>query len=179
MRDRPAPSAQSIERSADVDATAGLSAPRIAEEVGREYGEELASEIGLPEDAGFEAAVQAVARTMMGMGRRFRVAFVQDGRKWIVDARGNAELYDLRSDPNELTNLAAQKPDVVARLRGLELRARAVVAAASSGLSRGSTTAISRPVRSTRRNSAPSVPRRARPTRSRCAGSSRAASTSC
>lgn len=43
-------------------------APLIAEEVGEEYGRELAAEIGLPEDAGFAVAVQAVARTMMGMG---------------------------------------------------------------------------------------------------------------
>jgi len=40
----------------------------IAEEVGREYGRELATEIGLPEDAGFDSAVQAVARAMMGVG---------------------------------------------------------------------------------------------------------------
>ncbi len=39
-----------------------------AEAIGREYGAELAAEIGFPEDAGFEAAVQAVARAMMGMG---------------------------------------------------------------------------------------------------------------
>ncbi len=43
-------------------------APRIAVEVGEEYGRELAAQIGLPEEAGFDAAVQAVARTMMGMG---------------------------------------------------------------------------------------------------------------
>lgn len=43
-------------------------APAIAEEIGEEYGRELAAEIGLPEEAGFEAAVHAVARTMMGMG---------------------------------------------------------------------------------------------------------------
>jgi predicted ArsR family transcriptional regulator len=43
-------------------------APRIAEEVGEEYGRELAAQIGLPEDSGFDVAVQAVAATMMGMG---------------------------------------------------------------------------------------------------------------
>lgn len=43
-------------------------APAIAEEVGKEYGRELAAEIGLPDDAGFDVAVNAVARTMMGMG---------------------------------------------------------------------------------------------------------------
>ncbi|HSF86888.1 MAG TPA: hypothetical protein VLG28_14695 [Acidimicrobiia bacterium] len=43
-------------------------APQIAEEIGEEYGRELAAEIGLPEEAGFDVAVQAVAQTMMGMG---------------------------------------------------------------------------------------------------------------
>jgi predicted ArsR family transcriptional regulator len=51
-----------IERVAPDDAAA------VAEEIGREYGTELAAEIGLPDDAGFEAAVQAVAMAMMGMG---------------------------------------------------------------------------------------------------------------
>ncbi len=40
----------------------------VAEAVGREYGRELAGEIGLPSDAGFEVAAQAVARAMMGVG---------------------------------------------------------------------------------------------------------------
>ena len=40
----------------------------IAEEVGREYGRELAAEVGLAKDAGFETAVNAVARVMMGVG---------------------------------------------------------------------------------------------------------------
>ncbi len=40
----------------------------VAEQVGREYGRELAHEIGLPADAGFDTAVQAVARAMMGVG---------------------------------------------------------------------------------------------------------------
>lgn len=43
-------------------------AATIAEEIGREYGAELAAEIGLPDDEGFEDAVQAVAKAMMGMG---------------------------------------------------------------------------------------------------------------
>ncbi len=51
-----------VQRLAPEDAAA------IAEEVGREYGAELAGEIGLPDDAGFDAAVQAVARAMMGVG---------------------------------------------------------------------------------------------------------------
>lgn len=40
----------------------------LAEKVGREYGHELAAEIGMPSDAGFEAAAQAVAKAMMGVG---------------------------------------------------------------------------------------------------------------
>lgn len=43
-------------------------ASAAAEEVGREYGRELAAEIGLPEDSGFRAAARAVARAMIGMG---------------------------------------------------------------------------------------------------------------
>ena len=40
----------------------------LAEEVGVEFGRELAGEIGMPEDAGFATAVQAVAKAMMGVG---------------------------------------------------------------------------------------------------------------
>jgi predicted ArsR family transcriptional regulator len=40
----------------------------VAERVGRTYGERLAAEIGAPEDPGYEAAVQAVARAMTGLG---------------------------------------------------------------------------------------------------------------
>lgn len=44
------------------------SASTIAEEVGREYGKELAADIGLPDDAGYEAAAVAVAKALMGVG---------------------------------------------------------------------------------------------------------------
>lgn len=40
----------------------------IAEEIGHQYGIELAGEIGLPSDEGFEEAALAVARAMMGRG---------------------------------------------------------------------------------------------------------------
>lgn len=40
----------------------------VAENVGREYGEELAAEIGGPDDAGYAEAVQAVASAMTGLG---------------------------------------------------------------------------------------------------------------
>jgi predicted ArsR family transcriptional regulator len=41
---------------------------KIAEEVGRAYGAELAASIGAPSDAGYEVAVQAVAKAMSGIG---------------------------------------------------------------------------------------------------------------
>lgn len=40
----------------------------IAEAVGAEVGRELASEIGTPEDSGYEGAVRAVVRAMTGIG---------------------------------------------------------------------------------------------------------------
>ena len=40
----------------------------VAEEIGVEFGRELASEIGLPNDAGFDSAVKAVASAMTGVG---------------------------------------------------------------------------------------------------------------
>lgn len=40
----------------------------VAEKVGRVYGAQLASEIGAPDDPGYDAAVQAVASAMTGLG---------------------------------------------------------------------------------------------------------------
>lgn len=40
----------------------------VAERVGRAYGERLASEIGAPDDPGYDEAVQAVASAMTGLG---------------------------------------------------------------------------------------------------------------
>ena len=40
----------------------------VAEEVGRNYGERLAAEIGAPTDPGYDEAVQAVATAMTGLG---------------------------------------------------------------------------------------------------------------
>lgn len=40
----------------------------VAEAVGKEYGEELANEIGTPEDAGYEEAVRGVMGAMSGIG---------------------------------------------------------------------------------------------------------------
>lgn len=40
----------------------------VAEKVGRAYGEELAAEIGRPEEPGYDGAIQAVASAMTGLG---------------------------------------------------------------------------------------------------------------
>jgi predicted ArsR family transcriptional regulator len=40
----------------------------IAESVGRSYGEQLAAEIGAPDDPGYDGAVKAVASAMTGLG---------------------------------------------------------------------------------------------------------------
>jgi predicted ArsR family transcriptional regulator len=40
----------------------------IAEEVGRQYGKELASEIGVHDETGYDEAVQSVAKAMTGLG---------------------------------------------------------------------------------------------------------------
>jgi predicted ArsR family transcriptional regulator len=40
----------------------------IAEKVGREYGRELATEVGEPDEAGYSNALKAVAQTMSGLG---------------------------------------------------------------------------------------------------------------
>jgi len=40
----------------------------IAEKVGRQYGEKLATEIGAPDDPGYDEAIQAIASAMTGLG---------------------------------------------------------------------------------------------------------------
>ncbi|MGF1666508.1 MAG: helix-turn-helix transcriptional regulator [Acidimicrobiia bacterium] len=40
----------------------------VAEDVGRQYGRELAAEVGTPEEDGYQAAVTAVAQAMSGLG---------------------------------------------------------------------------------------------------------------
>lgn len=42
--------------------------PAIAEKVGRQYGRELAAELGVQEETGYDAAIQYVARAMTGLG---------------------------------------------------------------------------------------------------------------
>ena len=51
-----------------VEKIAPDTAAEVAEEIGREYGRELAAEVGLSKDAGFDTAINAVARVMMGVG---------------------------------------------------------------------------------------------------------------
>jgi predicted ArsR family transcriptional regulator len=51
-----------IERIAPDDAAA------IADEIGREYGRELAAEIGFPDDSGYDTAAIAVASALTGAG---------------------------------------------------------------------------------------------------------------
>ncbi len=76
-------------------------APAIAEQVGADYGRELAAQIGLPTEAGFDVAVQAVARTMMGMG-------------FDTEARPDARTLLTHSCPFGET--ATKHPELVCRL---------------------------------------------------------------
>lgn len=76
-----------------------------AEEVGREYGEELAAEIGSPGDDGYEAAVRAVAEAMGGLG--FAIDADVDGHRLVTSTCPFGEV-------------AAGYPDVVCSLdRGI------------------------------------------------------------
>ena len=51
-----------------IERVAPENAAEIADEIGREYGRELASEIGFPDESGYEAAAIAVAKALMGVG---------------------------------------------------------------------------------------------------------------
>jgi predicted ArsR family transcriptional regulator len=84
-----------IERLAPEDAAAA------AEAVGREYGRELAAEIGLPDDSGFEAAAIAVARAMTGMG---------------FDTRANTDDHMLVTTFCPFGDTAANHPEIVCKL---------------------------------------------------------------
>ena len=55
---------------------------QIAEDVGREYGQQLAAEIGAPHDAGYQAAVSAVAKAMTGLG--FEINPDTTGTRWLT-----------------------------------------------------------------------------------------------
>ncbi len=65
-----------IERLAPEDA------PEVVEEIGTEYGREIAAELGLPDDAGYEAAALAVAKAMTGVG--FEIEADADGRRLLT-----------------------------------------------------------------------------------------------
>ena len=73
----------------------------IAEDIGFEYGRELAQEIGFPDDAGFEAAAHAVAKALMGVG--FEVEAQPGGHRLVT-----------RFCP--FGDTATNHPDVVCRL---------------------------------------------------------------
>ncbi len=51
-----------------LDEVAPENVGQVAEAVGRAYGEELASEIGVPDEPGYDGAVRAVASAMTGLG---------------------------------------------------------------------------------------------------------------
>ena len=54
----------------------------VAEKVGREYGRELAESLGTPADPGYEAAVQALAKVMGGVG--FGVSADPEGQRLVT-----------------------------------------------------------------------------------------------
>jgi predicted ArsR family transcriptional regulator len=54
----------------------------IAEQVGRDYGSEIAQSIGTPEDPGYEAAIQALVRVMGGVG--FEVSADPQGQQLLT-----------------------------------------------------------------------------------------------
>ncbi len=51
-----------------LDQVAPENVGQVAESVGRAYGAELAAEIGVPDEPGYDGAVQAVAKAMTGLG---------------------------------------------------------------------------------------------------------------
>ncbi len=75
--------------------------PEMAEQVGREYGRDIARQIGMPEEAGFDAAVRAVAVAMTGVG--FDMSLDDESGQLLT-----------RSCPFGQT--AADHPDVVCKL---------------------------------------------------------------
>lgn len=76
-------------------------AGRVAEEVGAEFGRELAAEVGLPDDDGFDGAVQSVARVMLGVG---------------FDTSTDVKDHTLVTRSCPFGETATQHPEVVCRL---------------------------------------------------------------
>jgi predicted ArsR family transcriptional regulator len=56
--------------------------PQVAEEIGREYGREIAAEIGNPDENGYDEAVKAVAEAMTGVG--FHMSPDLDGHRLLT-----------------------------------------------------------------------------------------------
>ena len=56
--------------------------PQVAEDIGREYGREIAAEIGTPDESGYDEAVKAVAEAMTGVG--FHMAPDLDGHRLLT-----------------------------------------------------------------------------------------------
>ena len=79
--------------------------PEVAEEIGRAYGRELAAEVGMPDEEGFEDALLAVARALLGVG--FEVTADREERRLVT-----------HSCP--FSSIAAAHPEVVCLLdRGI------------------------------------------------------------
>ena len=79
--------------------------PAVAEEIGRAYGRDLAAEVGMPDEEGFDNALIAVARALLGAG-------------FEVSADGDERLLLTRTCP--FSTAAAAHPEVVCRLdRGI------------------------------------------------------------
>jgi len=76
-------------------------AAAAAEAVGHQYGLELAAEIGLPEDEGFEAAARAVARAMTGVG---------------FATEANPESHQLVTSFCPFGDTAANHPEIICKL---------------------------------------------------------------
>ncbi len=84
-----------------IERIAPESAADIAEEIGREYGRELAGEVGLSKDAGFETAINAVARVMMGVG---------------FDTEANTEQRQIVTRFCPFGEAASKHPEIVCKL---------------------------------------------------------------
>lgn len=56
--------------------------PKVAEQIGREYGREIAAEIGSPGERGYDEAVKAVAEAMTGVG--FHMSPDLDGHRLLT-----------------------------------------------------------------------------------------------
>jgi predicted ArsR family transcriptional regulator len=76
-------------------------APQAAEETGRRYGLELAAAVGMPDQAGFPEALDAVARALTGIG--FSVS-TDEGRERVI------------ADHCPFSGSAAPNPEVFCRL---------------------------------------------------------------